>query len=242
MSNNMHPNVKRLLEREYDEQRSEAWLKLRGNMLTASDCASAIGVNKYQTPEDLLLKKCGLGEKFTGNAATEWGTQQEPIAIKMFEEQYGEKVNELGLIPHPEYPWLGGSPDGLTDTNCLVEIKCPMMRKIIPGQVPEHYMPQLQLCMEIMDLESCFFVQYQPIQISWPNEAVFDVTIVPRDREWFKTYLPVMREFWDKVLYFREHLDELPKPKEKKTRKKKELPPPMCEVQPISDEDVYIDD
>ena len=35
----MHPNVKRLLEKEYDEQRSEAWLKLRGNMLTASDCS-----------------------------------------------------------------------------------------------------------------------------------------------------------------------------------------------------------
>jgi putative phage-type endonuclease len=240
----MHPNVKRLLDREYDEQRSEAWLKMRGNMLTASDVASAIGTNKYQTPEDLLLKKCGIGEKFTGNAATEWGTQQEPVAIKMFEEQYGEKVHELGLIPHEKYPWLGGSPDGLTDTNCLVEIKCPMNRKIIPGEVPLHYQAQVQTCMEIMDLESCFFVQYQPIEISWPKEAVFDVTIVKRDREWFNTYLPVMKEFWDKVLYYREHLDKLPMPKEKvkRPRKTKELPPPVCEVQELSDEDVYIED
>ena len=208
----MHPNVKRLLDKEYDEQRSEAWLKLRGNMLTASDAASAIGTNSYQTPDDLLLKKCGLGEKFTGNEATEWGTKMEPVAIEMFEEQSGEKVNELGLIPHPEHSWLGGSPDGLTDSNCLVEIKCPMRRKIIPGQVPLHYQAQIQLCMEIMDVESCFFVQYAPIEISWPNEAVFDVTVVPRDREWFAKYLPVMKAFWDKVLYFREHIDELPKP------------------------------
>ena len=237
----MHPNVKRLLDREYDDQRSEAWLKLRGNMLTASDAASAIGTNSYQTPDDLLLKKCGLGEKFTGNEATEWGTKMEPVAIEMFEEQSGEKVNELGLIPHPDHPWLGGSPDGLTDTNCLVEIKCPMRRKIIPGQVPLHYQAQIQLCMEIMDVESCFFVQYAPIEISWPNEAVFDVTVVPRDREWFAKYLPVMKEFWDRVLYFREHLDELPKPKEKKKRKKKEVPPPVCEVQALSEEDVYND-
>lgn len=237
----MHPNVKRLLDREYDDQRSEAWLKLRGNMLTASDAASAIGTNSYQTPDDLLLKKCGLGEKFTGNEATEWGTKMEPVAIKLFEEEYGEKVNELGLIPHPDHPWLGGSPDGLTDTNCLVEIKCPMRRKIIPGQVPLHYQAQIQLCMEIMDVESCFFVQYAPIEISWPNEAVFDVTVVPRDREWFAKYLPVMKEFWDRVLYFREHLDELPKPKEKKKRKKKEVPPPVCEVQELSEEDVYND-
>jgi predicted phage-related endonuclease len=53
---------------------SEAWLKLRGNMLTASDAGTAIGVNKYETPDDLLRKKCGIGEKFTGNIYTEWGT------------------------------------------------------------------------------------------------------------------------------------------------------------------------
>src|SRR6056300_718666 len=104
----MHPNVKRLLDREYDDQRSEAWLKLRGNMLTASDAATAIGENKYQTPDDLLRKKCGLGMPFTGNEATEWGTKMEPVAIEIFEEKYGEKVNELWLIPHEKYPWLGG--------------------------------------------------------------------------------------------------------------------------------------
>ena len=63
-----------------------------------------------------------------------------------------------------------------------------------------------------------------------------------RDREWFKTYLPVMDEFWKKVLYFREHLDELPKPKEKKTRKKKELPPAVCEIEALPEEDFYHDD
>ena len=65
----MHPNVKALLEREYAAQKSEEWLALRGKMLTASDAATAIGVNKYETPEGLLLKKCGLGEKFTGKCS-----------------------------------------------------------------------------------------------------------------------------------------------------------------------------
>jgi hypothetical protein len=54
--------------------------------------------------------------------------------------------------------------------------------------------------------------------------------------EWFKTYLPVMDAFWKRVLYFREHLDEVPMPKEKvkRPRKTKELPPPVCEVQALS--------
>ena len=240
----MHPNVKRLLDREYDDQRSEAWLKLRGNMLTASDAATAIGENKYQTPDDLLRKKCGLGEPFTGNEATEWGTKMEPVAIEIFEEKYGEKVNELGLIPHEKYTWLGGSPDGLTDTNCLVEIKCPLRRKIVPGEVPRHYLPQIMLCMEIMDVESCFFVQYQPHEVTWPAPEVFDVTVVPRDREWFKKYLPVMDAFWKRVIYFREHLDECPKEKEKvkRPRKKKEPEQITCEIEPNLEEDFYHDD
>jgi hypothetical protein len=51
-----------------------------------------------------------------------------------------------------------------------------------------------------------------------------------------------MREFWDKVVYFREHLDELPPPRVKKTRVKKELPPVVCEIEVLPEEDFYRDD
>ena len=84
----MHPNVKALIEREYAAQKSEEWLALRGNMLTASDAATAIGKNKYETPEGLLLKKCGLGEKFTGNAATRHGEKYEDEARMIYEERH----------------------------------------------------------------------------------------------------------------------------------------------------------
>ena len=242
MSNNMHPNVKALIEREYAAQKSEEWLALRGNLLTASDCATAIGKNKYETPDDLLRKKCGVGPRFMGNDATRHGEKYEDEARILFEERYGEVVHEIGLVPHPVHKFLGGSPDGVSESGLLIEIKCPMQRKIIPGEVPEHYLPQLQLCMEILDLEEARFIQYKPAETNWPRPEEFDVTVVKRDREWFKTYLPVMREFWDRVLYYREHLDELPMPKEKKTRKKKEVEPPKCEIQQLSDEDMYVED
>ena len=52
-----------------------------------------------------------------------------------------------------------------------------------------------------------------------------------------------MKEFWDKVIYFREHLDELPKPKEKKTpQEERGAPHPYVKFKPISDEDMYVDD
>lgn len=228
----MLEKIRKLIEREYAPQKSEEWLSLRGHMLTASDAATAIGVNKYDTPEGLLLKKCGLGEKFTGNAATRHGELYEDEARILYEQRHNEVVHEIGLCPHPVHKWLGGSPDGVSESGKLVEIKCPPMRQIIPGEVPVHYMPQLQLCMEILDLEEADFIQYKPAATNWPKPEEFDVVNVKRDPEWWKTNLPIMEEFWKKVLYFREHLDELPKPKEKKTRKREPKEPKVqtCEI------------
>ena len=103
-------------------------------------------------------------------------------------------------------------------------------------------MPQLQLCMEILDLEEADFIQYKPAETNWPRPEEFDVVNVKRDREWWKKYFPIMKEFWDKVVYYRQHLDELPKPKLKKTRKKKEPEPVICEVTVLPEEDFYNDD
>jgi len=238
----MHPNVKALLEIEFAAQKSQEWLALRGNMLTASDAATALGVNKYETPDGLLLKKCGRGVPFFGNSATKHGELYENEARILYEQRHGEVCHDLGLCPHPKYDWLGGSPDGVTESGKLVEIKCPPMRQIVPGEVPRHYLPQLQLCMQILDLEEADFIEYKPAATNWPKPEEFQVINVKRDPEWWKTNLPIMDAFWKRVLYFREHLDELPKPKEKKTRVKKELPPAVCEIEALPEEDFYNDD
>tara|TARA_R110002072_G_scaffold157128_2_gene307613 strand:+ start:455 stop:1150 length:696 start_codon:yes stop_codon:yes gene_type:complete len=227
----MHPNVQELISHEYDEQRSEAWLKLRGKMLTASDAATAIGLNPYEKPNDLILKKCGV-KKFDGNSATFHGNKYEDEARDKYCEQYGEISHEIGLRPHSKYTWLGGSPDGITESGKLIEIKCPLKRKITP-EVPVYYMPQLQLLMEILELEEAVFIQYKPYDLTWPQPPEFVVTTVPRDREWFAKYLPIMDEFWKKVLYHREHGVESILPPPKKTRvprKKKETNEPVCEI------------
>ena len=114
-----------------------------------------------------------------------------------------------------------------------------MMREITPD-VPEHYMPQLQLCMEILDLETCDFIQYKPADFNWPKPEEFVVVEVKRDRGWFATNLPIMRAFWDKVLYHREHGIEAPPPK--KTRPRKDKPPAECEIIDASEDEAYLED
>lgn len=224
----MHPVVQELISKEYDAQRSEEWLKLRGNMLTASDAATAIGLNPYEKPVDLILKKCGHN-KFNGNAATFHGNKYEDEARDKYCEMYGEVSHEIGLHPHPIYNWLGGSPDGITESGRLVEIKCPLKREI-KEEVPVYYMPQLQLLMEILNLEVCDFIQYKPVEIAWPKAEQFIVLEVPRDREWFQKYLPVMDDLWKKVLWHRENGVESILPKKRISKKKEEVIH-VCEIE-----------
>ena len=227
----MHPVVQALIEHEYAAQRSEEWLALRGKMLTASDAATAIGVNSYEKPDGLILKKFGYN-KFEGNEATEHGNKYENVARDIYCERYNEVAHEIGLHPHPLYNWLGGSPDGITESGKLLEIKCPLRRKIT-DEVPVHYMPQLQLLMEILNLEECDFIQYKPEELTWPNPSEFVVTNVKRSRDWFAEQLPVMDAFWKRVLWYRENggVEELlPKPKKERVSRKKIVEKEQCKI------------
>lgn len=238
----MHPQVQKLISKEYAEQRSEEWLQLRGKMLTASDAATAIGVNQYEKPEGLILKKCGYNT-FHGNEATAHGNEFEDEARDIYCEKYNEVSHEIGLYPHPTIKWLGGSPDGITESGKLLEIKCPLKRKITP-EVPEHYMPQLQLLMEILDLDEAVFIQYKPTKITWPKEPEFMVTEVKRDRQWFVDKLPIMDALWKRVLFYRENggVEELLPKERPKAARKKVVKKEECKITPVEDDDFFVDD
>lgn len=194
----MHKRVRELLAHKYDDQRTDAWFELRGQMLTASDVATAIGENPYEKPSSLVVKKCGHGKKFEGNDATRHGELYEPTARDLYANERDEVVHEIGLVQHARYPWLGGSPDGVTESGKLIEIKCPLKRKI-EAKVPKYYLPQIQVLLEVLDLEECDFIQYRP------DPYEFVIVNVKRDRDWFAEKLPIMRSFWEEVLHKRTH-------------------------------------
>lgn len=195
----IHPRVQELLDQHYDDQRSDNWYKLRNTMLTASDVATAIGDNPFEKPAKLLLKKVVPSlNTFKGNDATAHGQKYEPEARDLYCEKYNEVATEIGLVQHRVHKWLGGSPDGITNSGKLIEIKCPLSRKI-KAECPKYYLPQIQILLDVLDLEECDFIQYRPEPLE------FVVVKVKRDREWFAEKLPIMKAFWDQVLYAREH-------------------------------------
>ena len=224
----LEARARELISATYAEQRSPEWLDLREQMITASDVASAIGENRYESV-DAFIKKKVLRTKWAGNAATAHGTALEPMVRDMYDQKTGRKSHEIGLVQHREYPWLGASPDGVTEDGLLIEIKCPLTRKI-EKKVPSYYLPQVQLQLEITDLEECDFVQYRPagtirehVECRACNLGVFGscdctyrdvldpkkpeeyvVVRVKRDREWFQRHLPAMRIAWDRIVKGRE--------------------------------------
>jgi putative phage-type endonuclease len=199
----MNSNVQTILDMYQTEQRTEEWYKIRHNMITASDVATALGVNKYQSINSLIKKKLQISESNNGSSsATLHGNKFEDEARLLFEDRFKLKTWEIGLFQHSNIKWLGGSPDGIAADGNLIEIKCPVTREIV-HDIPVHYYPQVQICMEILDRPACYFIQYKPSNCF--QNGLLDVKLIERDKTWFSKNIIVLERFWNKVLFYREY-------------------------------------
>ena len=158
----LEKHMEKLIEinKSQPEQRTTEWYKIRTDRLTASDLATSLNQSKYDDALTLLLQKCNMIEPFSGNEFTLHGERFEIIAQRLYEKIKTKKVLEFGLMPHPEIPFLGASPDGITTDGCMLEIKCPPKRQIVKTveKIPKNYWIQIQLQLEVCNLEDCDFM------------------------------------------------------------------------------------
>jgi putative phage-type endonuclease len=161
-------------------QKSAQWHEQRKKCVTATAIASVLLEDKYKTPYDILLDKCGKGEPFKDNKNVHHGKKYEDIITLSYSLRRNVQVEggeRYGLLPHDNIKFIGASPDGICnkETYCgtklsklvgrLVEIKCPFLRKIITegnidGDIcPHYYWIQVQTQLEVTDLDECDFVQ-----------------------------------------------------------------------------------
>ena len=213
---------------QYDQQKErEKWLEQRKGKLTSSDAATALGINPYKKPVQLLLEKCGAGRSFEGNENTIHGQKYENEAISKYEMLMGRENHTFGMISFSDldpirkdnpksvkyidkkYHFLGGSPDGISidktiNENSMLsqtEVKCPLRRRIKHGQIPEYYFPQVQLNMFILDLEVTDFIEYIPNGIG--KNVEINIVRVYRDEDWFDKNFPILQKFWQEVELWR---------------------------------------
>lgn len=138
------------------EQKSKEWLELRNNYITASSVYKLFDKNEEYI-EYLKEKASGISS-FKGNDATNYGEIFEPVARDLYMYLTGEYVEEFGLLTNPDIPYCAVSPDGVTESDRLLEIKCPYTR-VITGVVPQHYYHQIQLQLAVCDCDECDFIE-----------------------------------------------------------------------------------
>ena len=105
----------------------------------------------------------------SSNPITEWGVKYEEVATRFYEFLTGSKIYEFGLIPHPEFPAFGASPDGICDIDSppqyigrMLEIKCPPKNKKNLQKVFRNITGcKMQGQLEVCDLNECDFLQVE---------------------------------------------------------------------------------
>lgn len=195
------------------EQRSEAWFKQRKHKITGSNIGAAIGVNPWKTPDDLIRQMVreyhGAESEFVGNIATEHGQLHEPLAQMNYQILTGNFVEECGFFEHPEYGWLGASPDGLVNDDVVLEIKAPFGLRNKTGDDlvfktaadQPHYYAQMQMEMGVTERKVCHFYQWTPNGES--------LEVVNYDDAWWSEYLPVLESFYARYLSELDNPDHL---------------------------------
>tara|TARA_Y100000589_G_scaffold167104_2_gene159068 strand:- start:1925 stop:2632 length:708 start_codon:yes stop_codon:yes gene_type:complete len=171
--------------------------------ITARDFATILGENPFETAWTLLEKKVENKHHFSGNSFTKHGIKYEKEAIQTYEYYSNTKVNsELKNMKHKDYEFITGRPDGISDSECIIEIKCPNKKrnKLIPEAIPRQYYYQCQVYMEIMNREICHYVEYYINEKT--QEKDFQYCSIIRDRQWFKTTMPIIQKFYDEVKHY----------------------------------------
>ncbi len=204
----MNKKVLKLFNLPQPPQRSAEWFKQRNKQITASEVASCLflkpeviqeyndtfpkciiksnplkGANSYEKLDEYIKKKCNVFhsnnyEPFKDTIYTLHGKLYEPIATRFYSINKNCNVNEFGLITHSKLPWLAASPDGITDDGVMLEIKCPLSRKIILDSIPFGYWLQTQIQMEVCDLDECDFLECEVVQITETDFNEIDENLI----------------------------------------------------------------
>ena len=172
------------------EQRSEAWFRARLGKVTASAVADVLAKTKTGVSAsrgNYLIKLAiqrvtGQIEESYTNEAMQWGIDNEDQARVAYEVASGNFVDQVGFVDHEIIDWFGCSPDGLVDTDGLVEIKCPNSAThweyFKTKEVPKKYFIQMQAQMSCTGRKWCDFVSFDP---RMPEKSQLLIIRVPRD-------------------------------------------------------------
>jgi len=177
------------------EQKSDAWLKARLGVCTASRFSDILpGVRgKYKVSRENYLyelaaeRLTGISKVFRESIEMAHGNEFESEARDAYEFITGNIVTETGITILDDNLFIGASPDGLVNDIGGIEIKCFDTKrhlKIVVSGMPAELMPQVQGNIWINDCQWWDFVSYDPRITGTKN---IYIQRIERDNDYIKT-------------------------------------------------------
>lgn len=129
------------------------WLKARKGFIGASEVACILGLSKWSTPLGIYTDKLSSSVRDDMTEWQEWGHRLEDAIA-----QWADDTQNIVVLPSPgllqsvEFPWLGATPDRVTDKGEPVELKTSaqfMAADWVDG-VPDSYRIQVLVQMIVL--------------------------------------------------------------------------------------------
>lgn len=121
--------IKNVEELTKNQSECELWKLERSIRITASNFGKVCKLRATTSRKNTV--KSILYNNFSGNSATNYGIECEPLAKAAFEKEINIKIQPSGLFIDKTHNFLAASPDGLIECDGIIEIKCPYSIKDI---------------------------------------------------------------------------------------------------------------
>ncbi len=131
----------------------------------------------------------------------EHGAEWEDRALSLYEWETGRETGKVGFLIHPDYDFIGCSPDFIECVEGVGEIKCrkslsAFTRAEQKGLTPE-YRPQVQGEIWVAGADYGKFVNYY--QNEDGTKRLLSICTVEPDLEYHKKLETACLSFWDEV-------------------------------------------
>jgi hypothetical protein len=190
-----------------DLQRIDEWYEARRGRLTASNFRRVLAKPTSKTYQRYIVhvaRQIIGAPDLLDDEDTPWyahGRNWEAEALGSYVFETGIVVQQVGFIVHPQYDFIGASPDGLVDDDGGTEIKCrkslaAFNASVLAGVDSEH-LPQIQGCMWVTGRQWWDYVSYY----KKPEMMEFDLHIhrVFRDENYIARIEQACLRAWDDI-------------------------------------------
>lgn len=182
------------------------WLEARTQGIGASEVATVVGLNPYETPYQLWRRKMGLETPKQETFAMKAGHYLEDAVAKFYSDASGrEVINSTApdfMFVNEKKPFLRVSPDRLVwlpnmpknDDNKMI-LECKTTQKAIdPDNLPKHWFCQVQMNMGVAG--------YEHSSLAWLTAGrEFDYRDIDFDSDFYGWLVEEVEKFWvDNIL------------------------------------------